>query len=85
MPGPQISGIASGTIKGSLSGADFFSPLPDAEPNTSLIAIMKRIIPPASSSDACVIRSAFRISPPQNTNSSRIASAIRHSRNTMNR
>ena len=56
-----------------------------AELNTSLIAIMNRMIPPDNSSDACVRFRYFRIAPPQNRKRSRTPSAIRDSLITIKR
>ncbi len=83
--GPANSGMASGTMNGSFVGSPGAFASFAAELNTSLIAIMNRMIPPDNSSDACVRFRYFRIAPPQNRKRSRTPSAIRDSLITIKR
>jgi hypothetical protein len=78
--GPAIEGIASGTTNGSPAGSSPKISLPLR--NTILIAIRNRITPPAMFRDVPESPKSRSNASPVNTNTSRTARAIAHSRAT---
>src|SRR6185437_16373475 len=76
--GPEMSGMASGTMKGSPRGSSPKAPSGCA--NTIRIAIMKRITPPAIDNDVSERCMRTRISGPNSMNAASRRKAMPHSR-----